>query len=115
MGFNLAQGQPILMLGNLDKVFLQAYLDAEDLEYARAGQRAVAIFEDGRRHSVVVRQKPEVTARLPAAAVPALGERQFMLLVMLDFVEPLSPEDIVDNLPLTVRFPFELPILSGIR
>jgi multidrug resistance efflux pump len=115
VGFNLAQGQPILMLGNLDKVFLQAYLDAEDLEYARAGQRAVAIFEDGRRHSVVVRQKPEVTARLPAAAVPALGERQFMLLVMLDFVEPLSPEDIVDNLPLTVRFPFELPILSGIR
>lgn len=109
VGQNLAQGQPILMLGDLGTVRIQAYLDAKDLKYARPGEKAFAKLKDGRKYRVVVRQKPELTGRLPAAAVPVLGERQFMLLVMLDFEETLPPEDMVDNLPVTVRFPVALP------
>ncbi len=109
----LAQGQPILILGNLDNVCIHAYMDAKDLKYARTGQRAIASFKDGRQVQVVVRKKPELTQRLPAAAAPALGERQFMLLVVLDFMDPLSPDDMVDNLPVTVRFPFDFSVFLG--
>lgn len=112
-GQNLAQGQPILMLGNLDKVFIQAYLDPKAREYAHAGKKAVARYKDGRRVQVVVRQRPELTARLPSAVVPALGEREFMLLVLLDFVDPVSPDDVVDNLPVTIRFPFDFSFAFG--
>lgn len=96
------------MLGNLDNVCIQAYLDSKDLKYAHAGQRAIATLKDGRKHDMVVRQKPELTGRLTAAAVPVLGERQFMLLVILYFVTPLSHDDTVDNLPVTIRVPFQL-------
>ncbi len=112
-GQNLAQGQPILMLGNLDKVYIQAYLDTRARKYAHAGRKAVARYKDGRKVEVVVRQKPELTARLPSAVVPALGEREFMLLVLLDFVDPVSPDDVVDNLPVTVRFPFDFSSVFG--
>lgn len=109
VGHSLAQGQPVLMLGDLGTVCIQAYLDAKDLQHARPGEKAFAVLKDGRKFRVVVRQKPELTGRLPAAAAPVLGERQFMLLVMLDFEEMLPPEDMVDNLPVTVRFPAAFP------
>lgn len=108
VGQSFSQGQPLLMLGSLERPSVQAYLDSKHLKYAQSGQKAVATLNDGRSYDVVVRQKPELTGRLPAAAVPALGERQFMLLVILDFVAPLAPDDTVDNLPVTVRFPFRL-------
>lgn len=111
-GQNLAQGQPILTLGNLGSVCIQAYLDARNLKHARPGVKAFAELRDGRRFRVVVRQGPELTGRLPAAAAPVLGERQFMLLVVLDFEEMLPPEDMVDNLPVTVRFPAAFPFFG---
>ncbi|MCU0539528.1 MAG: efflux RND transporter periplasmic adaptor subunit [Desulfobacterales bacterium] len=105
-GQAVGPGDPLLVLGDSASVFVSAFLDPKHTRYARAGQAAVVRFEDGRRISAVVREKPEITARIPAAVTPALGGRELMLLLTLDLAEPLPPADRVDNLPVKVSFPF---------
>lgn len=108
MGQSISQGQPLLTLGNLDAISVTVYLDPRHIRYARPGQRATVKLGDGRQFAAVVRKAPEMTVRIPAPVTPALGEREFMLLVLLDPLDPLLPSDLVDNLPVTVRFPFSL-------
>jgi multidrug resistance efflux pump len=105
-GQSVAQGDPLLVLGNLDAVSFTAYLEPKYIGYAHAGQAATVQFDDGRRFAAVVREKPEMTSRIPAAITPSIGGREYMLLLTLDPIEPLPPGDLVDNLPVRVRFPF---------
>lgn len=105
-GQSVAQGDPLLVLGNLDAVSITAYLEPKYIGYAHAGQAATVKLDDGRRFAAVVREKPEMTARIPEAITPSIGGREYMLLLTLDPVEPLPAGGLVDNLPVTVRFPF---------
>jgi multidrug resistance efflux pump len=105
-GQSVGQGEPLLMLGNQALVFVAAYLEPRHIRYARAGQTATVRLEDGSRLAAVVREKPEFTARVPAAITPALGGREYMLLLTLDLAEPLPAAHRVDTLPVRVSFPF---------
>ncbi len=105
-GQSLSQGQPLLTLGDLDKMCVQAFLDPKYLHYARAGQQVKVTLGDGGRFSAVVREKPQLAARLPQAAATPLADRQYMLLVTCDIPKTLPSHNWVDNLPVTVRFPF---------
>jgi hypothetical protein len=105
-GQSLSQGELLLTLGNLDDICVQAFLDPKYLHYARPGHSVTVTLSDGSEFSALVRQKPQVTARLPQAAATPLSDRQYMLLVTCDMPQTLPHHDWVDNLPVTVRFPF---------
>ncbi|MGC9193847.1 MAG: HlyD family secretion protein [Syntrophobacteraceae bacterium] len=105
-GQSLSQGELLLTLGNLDDICIQAFLDPKYLSYARPGHSVTVTLDDGSKFSAVVRQKPQMTARLPQAAATSLSDRQYMLLVTCDMPQTLPRNDWVDNLPVTVRFPF---------
>jgi multidrug resistance efflux pump len=107
-GQAVGQGDPLLVLGNLEALSISAYLDAKHIRYARAGQPATVHLANGRRLPAVVREKPELATRIPDAVTPALSGREYTLLLTLDLLEPLPPDERVDHLPVTVHFPFSL-------
>lgn len=108
-GMAVAQGDPLLVLGNLEALSVTAYLDSRHIRYAHAGQAASVRLAGGRRLSAVVRDRPEVATRLPEAIATALSSREYTLLLTLDLLDELPPGERVDHLPVTVHFPFSLP------
>jgi multidrug resistance efflux pump len=102
----VGQGDPLVVLGNLEALSVTAYLESKHIRYARAGQTATVRLENGRRLAAMVREKPEIATRIPDAITPALAGREYALQLTLDLVDPLPPSERVDHLPVTVHFPF---------
>lgn len=107
-GQALATGTPLLLLGDLEKVSIFAFLAPRHARYARENQPVTIIMGDGRRLGGRVSRAPELTRRLPAAMSSPLGSRDLMLLVPVMPDQSLDARDLVEGLPVTVRFPFRL-------
>jgi multidrug resistance efflux pump len=108
-GQAVGQGDPLLVLGNLEALSVTAYLDSRYIRFAHAGQAASVHLAGGRKLSAIVRDKPEIATRLPEAVATALSSREYTLLLTLDLLDQLPPGERVDHLPVTVHFPFSLP------
>jgi multidrug resistance efflux pump len=102
----VGQGDPLLVLGNLEALSVTAYLESKHIRYARAGQPATVHLANGRRLAAVVRERPQLATRIPDAITPALAGREYTLQLTIDLVDPLPPSERVDHLPVTVHFPF---------
>jgi multidrug resistance efflux pump len=107
-GQALATGTPLLLLGNLENVLIYAYLNPRHARYALENKPVTIIMGDGRRLGGRINRTPELTQRLPAAMSSPLGSRDLMLLVPVVPDQPLEDADLVEGLPVTVRFPFRL-------
>lgn len=88
---------------------IQAFLDPADMRYAKPGQRATLVFDDGRRVDAVVTGTEPDAQKIPADRVSPLEARQESIVVNLRPLVPLPEAYRVSYLPLLVRFDLSIP------
>ena len=105
-GQTISPGAPLMLLGRLNNPYIIAYLDPKYAKYALAGHPTTIKYANGKTKRAKVRENATLTQRLPANLSSPIGNRDLMILVKLDFLEPISKADSIDGLPVTVRFDF---------
>ena len=100
----VAPGEPLALLGTRDRPYIVAYLQPEAVTIAEPGRGATVSIPGGPSVEARVRTLPTQARRLPADFSSVIGTRDIMVLVILDFLEPLPVERSVEGLPVDVRF-----------
>jgi multidrug resistance efflux pump len=105
-GENLAGGTPIVLMGRLDQPAVIAYLDPENSLYTRKDQNATVSLPGGETCAASVVEDANLTRRLPADLSSSIGTRDIMTVVKLRLLQSLPDDQIIDGLPVSVRFHF---------
>jgi multidrug resistance efflux pump len=102
----LSPGTPMLLMGRVDQPYVLAYLDTRYGKYGMAGRKAWVKFAGGDRIEAIVREDSSLSKRLPADLSSPIGSRDIMIVVKLDFLEPVPEPACIDALPVSLRFHF---------
>jgi hypothetical protein len=97
-GHGVPLGGPVLSLGSLQDLKVNAYLDPKKLYRARPGTVVTVRFPDGRKFQGSVKEAPVL-----ALQDPRYEGRSVLVTVRLD--KTVDPQEMVDSLPVTVEFP----------
>lgn len=104
IGKKVAPSDLVALIGVPTHPHVLAYMSPRSVNSARPGQLATVRIPGGPSMEARVREQPSQARRLPADFSSVIGARDIMLLVTLDFNEPLPPERAVEGLPVDVRF-----------
>ncbi len=104
IGKNVTPGEVMALVGTRTQPHVLAYLQPRSVKAASAGVTATVSIPGIRSKLARVREQPSQARRLPADLSSVIGTRDVMVLVTLDFSEPLPPERAVEGLPVEVRF-----------
>ena len=104
IGKNIAAGEVVALVSMPAPPQVLAYLDPRSVQTATPGRLATVSIPGGLSVEARVREQPSQARRLPADFGSAIGTRDIMVLVTLDFTAPLPPERAVEGLPVEVRF-----------
>lgn len=105
-GQTVSPGSPLLLMGKMNNPYVIAYLDPRHAKYALIGHNVTIKLPDGKTLRAKVRENASLTQQLPANLSSPIANRELMILVKLDFLEPILKADAIDGLPVTVRFDF---------
>ncbi|MCX7828752.1 MAG: HlyD family efflux transporter periplasmic adaptor subunit [Thermanaerothrix sp.] len=97
-GHGVPLGGPVLSLGSLGDLKVNAYLDPRKLHRARPGTAVTVHFPDGRKFQGSVEGAPVLAVQDPRSE-----GRSVLVTVRLD--KTVDPQEMVDSLPVTVEFP----------
>lgn len=87
---------------------IHVFLDARQRELARPGQELKLRMPDNSWVAARVINEPSLASRLPANLQKPFARNEPGLLLQVETLEPMPDKWLLDNLPLTARFPSKL-------
>jgi multidrug resistance efflux pump len=107
-GEAVAQGAPLLLLGDPSRIAVVAFLDPADLRFAAPGRRARIRFPGGSLVAAETDVSSEMAVNTPQALMSPLAENRQSVPVRLRFPGGIPKEYRIDGLPVTVHWGFHL-------
>lgn len=104
-GEAVGPGTLLMQLQQSDNVEIEVYLDARHRARAHIGQSLKLRLPDGQWIDATVSSEPQLVTRLPEGIRPAFDTKASKLLLTVETLEPLEQKWLINNLPLTARFP----------
>ncbi len=103
-GLWVSAGSDLLTVNGEQKLWIRAYLNPQDVQYAKIGIGAVLVFNDNRHFDAKVMAVEPEAVKTPMNFTSPLSSPTEAIILKLVPLKPLPPEYRIFNLPLTVRF-----------
>ncbi|HEU4602870.1 MAG TPA: biotin/lipoyl-binding protein [Steroidobacteraceae bacterium] len=97
-------GDPMLIVGSEAEPQVLAYVSPQIAPKLVTGSRATIRFPDGSKVQGYVAERPMLTRRMPADLVDQFGVRPMTVVLHLQAAHPLSANQRIHGLPVTIRF-----------
>ncbi len=103
-GQYVSAGEPLLVVARLDHPRVMAYVSPRYASRLAVGTVATVRFPDGTRIRAVVGARPQMSTRMPSSMVNQFGLRPVTVPLDLLPSEPWPRDELIQNLPVSVRF-----------
>ncbi len=100
----VSEGTPLLLVGQLDKPEVIAYLEPKHAQSVKEGGTATVRFPDRTILKARVVRDPILTKRMPAELVSTFGQRPMAVMLNLNPEHGIPRDKLIHGLPITVRF-----------